>query len=396
MLRGKCVVLGITGGIAAYKAADLVSRLVKLEAEVHVIMTKAACQFVTPLTLQTLSKQPVITDMFDEPVHWEVQHISLADKADIFAIVPATANIIGKMANGIADDMLSTTVMATTAPIVLAPAMNVHMYENPIVQSNISKLQELGCVFIEPATGRLACGYEGKGRLPDVAQILEQIVNTLAIEKDYLGKKVLVTAGCTREPIDPVRFISNHSTGKMGYAIAEAARDRGAEVILVSGPTSLQPPSGVKTIRIESAREMMAVVSEEYGQADIIIKAAAVGDYRPKDVAAQKLKKGDGELTLTLERNPDILEYLGKNKGDRVLVGFAAETENLVANAKTKIAKKNLDLIVANDLTAEGAGFGTETNIVKLIYHDGRIDSLDIMSKRQVADAILNTILELK
>lgn len=392
MLKGKCAVLGVTGGIAAYKAADVVSRLTKLGLQVHVIMTKSACQFITPLTLQTLSKNPVITDMFEEPEGWEVKHISLADKADVMAVVPATANIIGKVANGIADDMLSTTIMATRAPVVFSPAMNVHMYENPIVQDNIRNLKSRGYYFVEPAVGRLACGYEGRGRLPEVDQIVDRLISVLMVEKDFVGKKVLVTAGCTRESIDPVRFISNRSSGKMGYAVAEAARDRGAEVVLVSGPSNLTPPAGVKVIGIESACEMMQVVKEEHEHADIIVKAAAVGDYRPKKVAGQKLKKGHGDMILELERNPDILEYLGQNKGKRVLVGFAAETENLIENAMAKIKKKNLDLIVANDLTIEGAGFGTDTNIVKIISSSGEIKALKKMPKRQVADAILDTI----
>ncbi|GAB4258613.1 bifunctional phosphopantothenoylcysteine decarboxylase/phosphopantothenate--cysteine ligase CoaBC [Thermincola ferriacetica] len=396
MLQGKCVVLGVTGGIAAYKAADLASRLIKHGAEVHVIMTKAACRFITPLTLQTISRQRVITDMFQEPVSWEVQHIALADKADLMAVVPATANIIGKVANGIADDMLSTTLMATKAPVVFAPAMNVHMYENPIVQGNINKLKQLGYYFIEPATGRLACGYEGKGRLPDVEYIMDKLIYLLVGMKDFAGKKVLVTAGGTREAIDPVRFISNRSTGKMGYAIAEAARDRGAEVTLISGPTTLDAPRDVRKIEVESADEMFEAVKQEYLQADVVIKAAAVADYKPVAVTRQKIKKGPDSISLELTRNPDILEFLGQNKGDRILVGFAAETENLMENAQKKLKKKNLDLIVANDLTLEGAGFGVDTNVVKLLFADGRVIPLEKMPKRQVADIILDTILTLK
>ncbi|MHB8170068.1 MAG: bifunctional phosphopantothenoylcysteine decarboxylase/phosphopantothenate--cysteine ligase CoaBC [Thermincolia bacterium] len=388
----KCIVVGVTGGIAVYKAAEVVSRLGKLGAEVHVIMTESAQQFITPLTFQTLSRQRVVTSMWDEPKEWEVQHVALADKADAFLIAPATANIIGKMANGIADDMLSTTVMATKAPVIIAPAMNVHMYDNPVVQENIGKLTRLGVHFVEPGVGLLACGYSGKGRLADVEEIINKVVAVVKPSLDLAGKKVLVTAGPTREPLDPVRFISNHSSGKMGYAIALAARQRGAEVVLVSGPTSLDRPAGVKVIEVGAALEMYQQVLEHYPDVDIVIKTAAVADYRPKVVSARKVKKKDGDLMIELERNPDILLELGRNKGDKILVGFAAETNDLVAYAKDKIARKNLDFIVANDVTLPGAGFGVDTNIVKLVFPNGQIEELPQLTKDQVAHAILDKV----
>jgi len=392
LLTNKCIVVGVTGGIAAYKAAEVVSRLVKLGAEVHVIMTASAQKFVAPLTFQTLSRQRVITSMWDEPKAWEVQHVALADKADAFLVVPATANIIGKLANGIADDMLSTTVMATTAPVIVVPAMNVHMYTNPAVQENMGKLARLGYYFVEPAEGFLACGYTGKGRLADVEEIISGLIAVVNPRQDFKGKKVLVTAGPTREPIDPVRFITNHSTGKMGYAIAGAARERGAEVTLISGPTNLDKPAGVKFIGVESARDMFSQVMEHYPEADVVIKAAAVADYRPKTVSDRKVKKKDGDLVIELERNPDILLELGKNKGGKILVGFAAETHELITYAEDKIARKNLDLIVANDVTQPGAGFATDTNIVKLVFPGGVIEELPQMSKDQVAHIILDRI----
>jgi len=390
-LHGKSIVVGVTGGIAAFKAAELVSSLVKQGAEVNVIMTKSAHKFITPLTLQTLSKNPVITDMFEEPKSWEVQHIALADKADLLAVVPATANLIGKIANGIADDMLSTTIMATQAPVLFAPAMNVHMYENLIVQKNIYNLQQLGYSFVEPDQGRLACGYEGKGRLAKIEKILAEIQRCLgSTSKDLAGKTVLVTAGGTREAIDPVRYISNHSSGKMGYAIARAAIARGARVILISGPVNLQKPKGVELYPVESAHEMHQQVLGKFEQADIIIKAAAVADYRPNSIAQDKIKKSSETLTLELVKNPDILAELGKLKGDRILIGFAAESKDLLDNAKAKLAKKNLDLIVANDITQPGAGFNHDTNIVKLLLGNGEVKDLPILPKDEVAHRILN------
>lgn len=395
VFKNKCIVLGVTGGIAAFKAAELVSLLKKQGAEVHVILTSAAQKFITPLTLQTLSKNPVILDMFDEPKSWEVQHIALADRADLFMIVPATANFIGKAANGIADDMLTTTVMAAKCPVLVAPAMNVNMFSNPIVQENIIKLGKMGYHFVEPDEGLLACGYEGKGRLASLDKIMAKTQEVLNTSLDLSGKKVLITAGGTREAIDPVRYISNHSSGKMGYAIAQCAVKRGAEVYLVSGPTSLDKPAGVHFVPIESAQEMYDEVHNLFPDMDIVIKAAAVADYRPKVTANQKIKKLNDQLSIELEKNPDILLSLGKNKKGQILVGFAAETNDLIANAKDKITRKNLDFIVANDVTQKGAGFGTDTNIIKIIYPDGEILDLPMMTKIEAANIILDKILKL-
>ena len=391
-MAGKCIVIGITGGIAAYKTPDLVSRLVKAGADVHVVMTEAAARFITPLTLQTISRNPVTTGMFETPEKWEVKHISLADRADLLAVVPATANIIGKVSTGIADDILSTVIMATKAPVLFVPAMNVHMYENPVFQGNLKKLASYGYRFLEPDMGPLACGYEGKGRLPGLDIIFEEIAGLVKKTGDFSGKTFLITAGPTREYLDPVRFLSNGSTGKMGYAIAGAARSRGARVVLVSGPVNIPAPKGVEYIPVLSARDMFAAVKEHYQEADIIVKAAAVADYSPKESFANKMKKRPGNLEVVFERTPDILQYLGENKGKQVLVGFAAETNNLVENAVKKIKAKNLDLIVANDITQPGAGFGTDTNIVKLIYRDGRMEHFDKMVKEEVAHQILDRL----
>lgn len=395
MLAGKNVVLGVTGGIAAYKAVEIVSRLKKLGAVVHVIMTPAAANFVTPLTFREISGNPVVTDMWAEPKQWNVEHIALASLADVFLIAPATANIIGKIAGGIADDMLTTTVMATRAPIVLAPAMNTNMYLNPIVQANIAKLAGLGYHMLEPASGMLACGWEGPGRLPEPAVIVDKVLSLLAPSGPFAGKKVLVTAGPTREPLDPVRYISNHSSGKMGYALAAAAAARGADVVLVSGPTELAPPPAVKVKKVETAAEMRAAVLAEFADTDVVIKAAAVADYRPRTAAAQKIKKNDDEATLELTRNADILAELGAHKQGQLLVGFAAETEELVKHATAKLTKKNLDMIVANDVTQAGAGFGSDTNIVKLLYRDGRVVELPQMAKNELASIILDKIADL-
>ncbi|MDD4751936.1 MAG: bifunctional phosphopantothenoylcysteine decarboxylase/phosphopantothenate--cysteine ligase CoaBC [Desulfitobacteriaceae bacterium] len=392
MLRRKVIAVGITGGIAAYKVAELVSRLTKKGYEVHVIMTASAQKFITPLTFRTLSGNPVITDMFDPSPLWNVQHVSLAEKADAFVVVPATANIIGKIANGLADDMLSTTVMAAQCPVVLAPAMNVHMWENPVVQSNIKKLEELGYRLVDPGVGRLACGTEGKGRLADIDCIEQALISLLEKPKDFFGKKVLVTAGPTREAIDPVRYLTNHSTGKMGYEIARAAKERGAEVFLVSGPTNLADPEGVIVERVVSAREMFRAVSDKYEQVDIVIKAAAVADYRPKQTSAEKIKKADGEMSLTLERNPDILWELGRKKDHQLLVGFAAETGNLIEFAQNKMERKNLDMIVANNVSEEGAGFGGVTNKVTILNRYGELKELPQMTKYDTAHAILDQI----
>jgi phosphopantothenoylcysteine decarboxylase/phosphopantothenate--cysteine ligase len=396
MSNNKTVVLGVTGGIAAYKALDVVSKLKKKSIDVHVIMTESATKFVSKLSFQSLSQNPVVDDMFEEPKSWEIQHISLAEKADLFAIVPATANIIGKIANGIADDMLSTTVMATKAPVLIAPAMNTNMYENVIVQKNIEYLKTLGYTFVEPDEGRLACGTTGKGKLADTEKIIEHIEMMLYTPKDLKGKKIVVTAGPTREDIDPVRFISNRSTGKMGYAIARAARNRGADVVLISGPTSIKPPENVEFISVYSAEDMYNAVNKYFQDADIMIKSAAVGDYRPEAKSEVKIKKSDDDLSIKLTRNVDILYELGKKKTSQIIVGFAAETNDLIENAIMKIKKKNLDLIVANDVTMKNSGFGVDTNTVKLIKKDGEIISLPNMTKEEVAHQILNTVLEIK
>lgn len=395
MLKGKKIVLGISGGIAAYKAVELLRLLVKSGAEVHVIMTRAATEFVTPLTFQTLSGNPVHTELFNLVSEQEIGHISLADRADLFIIAPATANVIGKIAGGIADDLLTTTTMATKAPVLLAPAMNVNMYDNPLYRENEDKLRRHGYLFAEPVTGYLACGWEGKGKMQDPALILEEAIAALTVN-DLAGKTVLVTAGPTREELDPVRFISNHSSGKMGYALAGAARRRGARVILVSGPTALQPPCGVEFIAVESAAEMRAAVLKHFPGCDVTIKAAAVADYRPKERAGDKLKKRGEEMVIELVKNPDILRELGERKrAGQLLVGFAAETADLEANATIKLTEKNLDLIVANDVSASGAGFNVDTNIVRLLFRDGAKEELPLLPKDQVAAVILDRIVAL-
>ena len=390
MLKGKTVVMGVTGGIACYKAANIVSMLKKLGANVHVLMTKSATQFVSPLTFQTLSKNRVVTDMFDAPNHWEVEHISLAESADIFLIAPATANIIGKIANGIADDMLSTTVMATKAKVVIAPAMNSNMYENPIVQKNIEYLKSLGYIFVNPESGMLACGTCGNGRLANEETIVETVVSQIAFTKDFAGKNVLVTAGATQEALDPVRYITNHSTGKMGYAIAKAAYRRGANVKLVSAPSALHAPSGIEVINVTSAIQMCDAVMQNSQWADVIIKSAAVGDYRPKQQQEQKIKK-DSDMTLELVKNPDILQQLGMNKRpDQVLIGFCMETQNLLDNATEKLKKKNCDIMIANNLFDKGAGFAHDTNTVTVLKPDEQPRSLPNMSKDDLAHIILD------
>lgn len=390
MLKNTNVVLGVTGGIAAYKACDIVSRLKKLQANVDVIMTKSATEMVQPHTFQALSQNPVIIDTFNTPRYWDIEHISLAQKADILLVAPATANIIGKVANGISDDMLSTTIMASTGKVIFAPAMNTKMYENRIVQQNIEKLISLGYQFIEPASGRLACGVIGKGKLADIDEIIEFVINIAKPNRDLEGKNILITAGPTRESLDPVRFITNHSSGKMGYSLAEAAVERGANVTLISGPTNLCPPTGVRLIKINTTLEMYNAVMRNYMDQHIIIKSAAVADYRPETVSTSKIKKNEGNLTLTLVRNPDILKELGCLKQDRVLVGFAAESDNVIENAKDKINRKNLDFIVANDITEEGAGFGTDTNIVNIIDKNGEIEKVEKSSKIEIAHRILD------
>jgi phosphopantothenoylcysteine decarboxylase/phosphopantothenate--cysteine ligase len=395
MLRGKVIVLGVTGGIAVYKAVELLRLLTKSGAEVHVVMTRAATEFVTPLTFQTLSGNPVHQELFNLLTEQGIGHISLAERADLFLIAPATANFIGKMACGIADDLLSTTVMATKAPVLVSPAMNVNMYQNPIYRENEARLKSHGYLFIPPASGMLACGYEGEGKLPDPEVILEEAVAALT-PKRLAGERVLVTAGPTREEIDPVRYISNHSSGKMGYAIARQARLRGAEVTLVTGPTAIPVPYGVAVVQVESAEQMREAVLERLAGTDIVIKAAAVADYRPRQRAEMKVKKSSARLAIELEKNPDILAEIGTRKGDRLLVGFAAETEDLLANASKKLAQKNLDLIVANDVSLEGAGFNVDTNIVKLLFRDGSVEDIPIMGKNELAGLILNRVEQLR
>ena len=391
----KCVVIGVTGGIAVYKALDVISALRKKDIEVHVIMTESASKFVNPLTVQSISQNMVVTDMFAEPKAWEIQHISLAQKADLMLIAPATANVIGKISNGIADDMLSTTVMATKAKVLIAPAMNTNMYQNPIVQNNISKLKDFGYKFIEPASGRLACGDIGIGKLADVNTIVERVIEELEDkEQDLLGKKVLVSAGPTIAPIDPVRYITNRSTGKMGYAIAKEARDRGAEVILVSGPTNLEPPKNVKIINIKTNEEMKKEILQNFKWADIVIKSAAVADYKPKEYSKEKIKKGEGDLNICLTRDNDILKFLGEIKTHQVLVGFAAESDNVLENAERKLKNKNLDFIVANDITSSDTGFGSEDNKVVILSKNNEKLELEKMSKKKVASNIFDMILE--
>lgn len=395
MSSGKNIVIGVTGGIAAYKAVEIVSRLKKSGYIVHVIMTKEATEFVTPLTFREISGNPVVTDMWAEPKTWNVQHIALANRADLFLIAPATANIIGKIASGIADDMLTTTVMATRAPILLAPAMNTNMYLNPITQQNLTKLAELGYHIMEPVSGMLACGIEGPGRLPEPTIIVEKVLSLLHGNRNLSGKRILVTAAGTREPIDPVRYIGNRSSGKMGYALAEVAAAKGAEVILVSGPSSLINPPGVKIIRVETAAQMREAVLAEFDNVDVVIKAAAVADYRPELAAEQKIKKTGNTLTLTLVKNSDILRELGEKKQHQLLIGFAAETQELLLHAQEKLINKNLDMIVANDVTLPGAGFNIDTNIVKVIHKDGCVEELPQLSKRQVAEILINKICEM-
>ena len=391
-LESKKIVLGVTGGIAAYKAVEIASRLRKAGAEVHVIMTREATQFVTELTFREITGQPVSVDMWGKVANFNVEHIALANLADLVLIAPATANIMAKFAAGIADDMLTTTVLATKAPVMLAPAMNTNMYENPITQRNMSELRQRGMQLIEPAAGHLACGIEGKGRLPEPVTIVQEVVDFMIGEQPLKGRKIIITAAGTIEPLDPVRFLGNHSTGKMGYAIAAEAARQGADVLLVSGPSALPNPAGVRMNRIQTAREMQAAVEAEYAQADAVIMSAAVADYRPKTVAAEKIKKIDDELVLHLERNPDILWGLGQQKQQQVLVGFAAETCNVEKYAKKKLAKKNLDFIVANDVSAKDAGFAVDNNRVQLYFRDGRTEKYPLMAKSELAKVILDKL----
>jgi phosphopantothenoylcysteine decarboxylase/phosphopantothenate--cysteine ligase len=393
MLKGKNIVVGVAGGIAAYKIVDLVSQLKKQGANIYVIMTQSAANFVTPLTFREISGQPVVVDMWAEATNWNVEHIALASRADLFILAPATGNMIGKIANGIADDMLTTTVMATTAPVLFVPAMNTNMYLNPIVQKNISSLTELGYHFMIPESGMLACGVEGIGRLPDSKVILEKVHQLIVAQNDFADKKVLITAGGTKEAIDPVRYIGNRSSGKMGYALASAAAARGATVTLISGPTNLKAACGIKVEYVESASDMRAAVLAHYNESDIVIKAAAVADYRPQSTAEHKIKKTGDTLQLVLERNPDILLELGQLKKQQMLIGFAAETQQLVLHAQEKLAKKNLDMIIANDVSVPGVGFNADHNIAKVLYRDGRIEELSKMSKEHMANIILDKIL---
>ncbi|MED3862643.1 bifunctional phosphopantothenoylcysteine decarboxylase/phosphopantothenate--cysteine ligase CoaBC [Priestia megaterium] len=399
MMKGKRILLCVSGGIAVYKAAALTSKLVQAGAEVKVMMTASACEFVTPLTFQALSRNPVYTDTFDEKDPSVIAHIDLADWPDLILVAPATANMIGKIANGLADDMISTTLLAATAPVWIAPAMNVHMYDHPAVKKNMSTLSSFGYSFVEPGEGYLACGYVGKGRLEEPETIVSLIGSyfsqALHTQKILEGVNVLVTAGPTVERIDPVRFFTNRSTGKMGYALAEQAAKLGASVTLVTGPTNLEYPKGVQVVQIESAQQMLEAVMQRYQEADVVIKSAAVADYRPKHVFDQKMKKQPGEAVLELERTTDILRTLGDRKEHQLLVGFAAETEQVDEYAQKKLASKNLDMIVANNVTTEGAGFGTDTNIVTLYKRSGESKELPILSKHDVATEVLKEVKEM-
>ncbi len=393
MLKGKCVVLGVTGSIAAYKIANLASALVKLGADVNVIMTKNATNFINPITFETLTSNKCLVDTFDRNFQFNVEHVALAKRADIFMVAPASANVIGKMAHGIADDMLTTTILAAKCKKLVSPAMNTNMFTNQIVQDNIETLKKYGFEIIEPASGYLACGDTGAGKMPEPEVLLEYILRELAHDHDLAGKKVLITAGPTEEAIDPVRYITNHSTGKMGYALAKAAMERGASVTLVSGPVALKPPMFIDVVNIRSAAEMAEAVKSRADECDIIIKSAAVADYRPTTVATEKIKKKDGEhSSIELERTEDILSYLGEHKRDNQFIcGFSMETENMLENSKAKLKKKNVDMIVANNLRTAGAGFGTDTNVVTLITADDAKE-LPIMSKDEVAHAIFDEI----
>ena len=394
MLKGKTVVLGVTGGIAAYKIANLASMLVKQHANVRVIMTQNATNFITSTTFETLTGKKCLVDTFDRNFEFQVEHVSLAKQADIFMIAPATANVIAKVAHGLADDMLTTTFLACRSPKYIVPAMNTQMYENPITKDNLNICRKYGMHVIEPASGYLACGDTGAGKMPEPETLFEYILQELACEKDLAGKKVLVTAGPTREAIDPVRYITNHSTGKMGYAIARAAARRGAEVTLVSGPVDLKAPLGVRLVPVISAKDMFDAVTSISAEQDAIIKAAAVADYRPAVVGAEKTKKSDGNMNIELERTDDILAWLGAHRREgQVLCGFSMETQNMLENSRAKLAKKNVDMIVANSLRTAGAGFGTDTNLVTVITKDGA-EELELMSKDQVAHELLNRIFD--
>ena len=394
MLKGKTVLVGVSGGIAAYKMANCVSMLLKQGANVKVIMTENACQFITPITFETLTGDKCMVDTFDRNFKFDVAHISLAKAADVFLIAPATADVIGKMANGIADDMLTTTALACKCPKIIAPAMNTAMYQNNIVQDNLRKLQHYGFTVIKPDSGHLACGDTGEGKMPSEEILVDYVIHEIAHEKDMVGKNVIVSAGPTQEAIDPVRYITNHSTGKMGYEIAKAAARRGAEVTLVSGRTSLKAPLFMETINVVSAGDMFEAFKSRFKDNDIIIKAAAVADYKPKTVAENKIKKKDGDMSIDMDRTTDIIKYMGENRRKgQFICGFSMETENMLENSRAKLKRKNIDMIVANNLKVKGAGFGTDTNIVTMITHDDE-KQLEIMSKDEVADKILDEILK--
>ena len=395
MLKNKTVLLGVTGSIAAYKIANLASALKKLHADVHVLMTKNATNFINPITFESLTGNKCLVDTFDRNFQFQVEHVSIAKKADVVMIAPASANVIGKIAHGIADDMLTTTVMACKCPVYISPAMNTNKYENPIVQDNMKVLEKYGYHIITPASGYLACGDTGAGKMPEPETLLQYIVQEIAFEKDLKGKKILITAGPTQEKIDPVRYITNHSSGKMGYALAKRAAMRGAEVTLVSGQVSIAPPPFVNFVSITSAKDMFDAVTAVSDEQDIIIKAAAVADYRPAVVSDEKMKKKDGELSIELERTDDILKYLGEHKREgQFLCGFSMETQNMIENSRAKLEKKNLDMICANNLKVEGAGFKTDTNILTLITKNEEV-SLDMMSKEDAAGVILDKVLNL-
>lgn len=392
MLQGKTVVLGVTGSIAAYKIASLASKLVKLHADVHVLMTQNATNFITPITFETLTGNKCLIDTFDRNFQFDVAHVSLAKKADVMLIAPASANVIGKIANGIADDMLTTTVMASTAPVLISPAMNTHMYENPIVQDNLQKLERFGYKIIAPAVGMLACHDVGAGKMPEPEMLLDWILREIACKKDLQGKKILVTAGPTQEAVDPVRYLTNHSTGKMGYALARCAMLRGADVTLVTGPTAITPPPFVQTVAVTSAEEMYQEVTKRAAEQNAIIMAAAVADYRPATVSAEKQKKQAGDAVLPLSRTKDILAYLGEHKpAGQFLCGFSMETQHMLENSRAKLKQKHLDMICANNLKVAGAGFGTDTNVVTLIQAQ-KEQELPLQSKKAVGHAILDVI----
>ena len=396
MLKDKTVLLGVTGSIAAYKIANLASALKKLHADVHVLMTKNATNFINPITFESLTGNKCLVETFDRNFQFQVEHVSIAKKADVVMLAPASANVIGKIAHGIADDMLTTTIMACKCPVYISPAMNTNMYENPIVQDNMKILEKYGYHIITPASGYLACGDTGAGKMPEPETLLQYILQEIAFDKDLKGKKILITAGPTQEKIDPVRYITNHSSGKMGYALAKRAAMRGAEVTLVSGQVSIAPPPFVKVVSITSAKDMFDAVTAVSDEQDIIIKAAAVADYRPAVVSDEKMKKKDGDLSIELERTDDILKYLGEHKREgQFLCGFSMETQNMIENSRVKLEKKNLDMIAANNLKVEGAGFKTDTNILTLITKNEEV-SLDMMSKEDAAGVILDKIITIQ